>query len=218
MRKKILPVLLSAIIGLSLSLPVSAPTVMAANGPYVQSDTTVDFARPRGLTYQVKFTVHGTHVDPHIAAGNGAVLRTENTVKKVENGNDTYYFKVRAAGKVGQTSAIYTTLPGQKAIRHFTMRVGTPISNAISVTQSAGTVRHGCYATLSIKGKPKTSYAIAIYYDSGSSVAKKLDTKVSDSSGNVSWTWKVGTKTHAGSHNIVVTGGGQQLKTSFVTT
>lgn len=224
-KHRILSLLLSVVVGAGMSVPcaVSVP-VIAASAPYVQSDTTMDFTRPQNLTYQVKFTVHGTHANPNIVAGNGAVLRTENVVKKVENGNDTYYFKVRAVGKVGSASAIYTTLPNQKAVRHFIMKVGvptaasTPSSNKIAVSKNAGTVRAGSYATIGIKGKPNTTYNIDIYYDSGNSKAKRLDTKKSDVSGYVSWTWKVGTRTHAGSHRIVITGGGQTFNTSFTTT
>lgn len=95
-----------------------------AASPYVQSDTTMSFSRPQGTTYQVKFTVHGTHVNPHIAAGNGSVLQTLNTVKtKDSSGNDVYLFKVKAIGAVGTSSAIYTTLPGQSAVKHFVLTV-----------------------------------------------------------------------------------------------
>lgn len=116
------------ILSLALALLISCTSLpaLAASAPYVQSDTTISFSRPQGLTYQVKFTVHGTHSDPHIAAGNGSVLQTLNTVKaKDSSGNDVYYFKVKAIGAVGTTSAIYTTLPGQSAVRHFILTVGT---------------------------------------------------------------------------------------------
>jgi hypothetical protein len=95
-----------------------------AAAPYVQSDTTVSFSKSQGQTYQVQFTVHGTHADPHIAAGNGRVLQTLNTVKtKDAGGNDVYYFKVKAIGSAGSSSAIYTTLPGQAPVRHFVISI-----------------------------------------------------------------------------------------------
>ena len=57
-----------------------------------KSDTTVSFTRQQNETYQVKFTVHGTHENPHIAAGNGSVLQTLNVVKtKDSSENDVYY-------------------------------------------------------------------------------------------------------------------------------
>ena len=116
---KAVSVLMAAV----LAAGVSAPAAFAA-APHVQSDTTMDFAVGKGNTYAFKFTVIGSKANPQIAAGNGAVLRTENTVKKVENGNDTYYFKVRAIGSCGQESAVYTTLPGQSAVRHCKIKVG----------------------------------------------------------------------------------------------
>ena len=117
---KAVSVLMAAV----LTAGITSPAVFAASAPYVQSDTTIDFTVPKSNTYAFKFTIHGSHSCPNIVAGNGAVLRTENTVKRVENGNDVYYFKVRAIGNIGQSSAIYTTLPEQKAVKHCTIKVG----------------------------------------------------------------------------------------------
>ena len=209
------------ILSLALSLLISCSGILAfaASSPYVQSDTTISFTRPQGETYQVKFTVHGTHANPKIAAGNGNVLQTQNVVKtKDSSGNDVYFFKVKAIGAVGTTSAIYTTLPGQSAVRHFVITVGKPSSSSISLTSEAGTVGRGKNATLSIKGKPNTAYTLSVQYKSGSSKATNVGTKTSDANGNASWTWKVGTNTTPGSHPIIVTGGGQTYRTSFTTT
>ena len=117
---KAVSVLMTAV----LAAGITSPAVFAASAPYVQSDTTIDFTVPKSNTYAFKFTIHGSHSCPNIVAGNGAVLRTENTVKRVESGNDVYYFKVRAIGNIGQSSAVYTTLPGQKAVKHCTIKVG----------------------------------------------------------------------------------------------
>lgn len=117
---KAVSVLMAAV----LAAGITSPAVFASSAPYVQSDTTIDFTVPKSNTYAFKFTIHGSHSCPNIVAGNGAVLRTENTVKRVESGNDVYYFKVRAIGSYGQSSAIYTTLPGQKAVKHCTIKVG----------------------------------------------------------------------------------------------
>ena len=117
---KAVSVLMAAV----LATGITSPAVFASSAPYVQSDTTIDFIVPKSNTYAFKFTIHGSHSCPNIVAGNGAVLRTENTVKRVESGNDIYYFKVRAIGNIGQSSAIYTTLPGQKAVKHCTIKVG----------------------------------------------------------------------------------------------
>lgn len=120
--QRVLSVALSAALAFG-AVGATAPAAFAT-APSVKSDTTMDFTVDKGNTYAFKFTVIGSHSNPQIAAGNGAVLQTENTVKKVENGNDTYYFKVRAIGNCGQESAVYTTLPGQNAVRHCKIKVG----------------------------------------------------------------------------------------------
>ena len=76
------------------------PTSFAAVEPYVESDTTMDFTKAQGDYYWFKFTVHGSHADPQIAAGNGTVLKTGNCKKlKNDEGEDEYRFQVWAIGK-----------------------------------------------------------------------------------------------------------------------
>ena len=85
----------------------------------ISSDTTMDFTKAQGDYYWFKFTVHGSHADPQIAAGNGTVLKTGNCKKlKNDEGEDEYRFQVWAIGKPGEASAIYTTLPGQEPVKH----------------------------------------------------------------------------------------------------
>ncbi len=211
---------------LALVIGVASTSIVsfAASEPYVQSDTTVSFTRPQSETYQVKFTVYGTHDNPNIAAGNGSVLQTQNVTKtKDGSGNDVYLFKVKAIGSVGSTSAIYTTLPGQTAVRHFILTVGEPVSapastGSITLQNGAGTVERGHNATISIKGKPNTPYTLTVQYSTTNSQATNVGTTTSDGSGSVSWTWKVGGNTKPGNHPIIITGGGETYKTSFTTT
>ncbi|MGI5999150.1 MAG: hypothetical protein ACOX89_10880 [Lutispora sp.] len=73
-------------------------------------------------------------------------------------------------------------------------------------------------ATLTIKGAPNTEYSIAVYYSTTVSKAEGLENKVSDSSGIVSWTWKIGGKTKHGNHRIVIRGGGQTFETKITIT
>lgn len=118
-KRSLLAAALALVVGISCT-----PIAFADTAPYVQSDTTMSFNRPQNETYQVKFTVHGTHANPQIAAGNGNVLQTQNVTKaKDSSGNDVYYFKVKAIGALNTTSAIYTTLSGQTAVRHFIITV-----------------------------------------------------------------------------------------------
>lgn len=76
----------------------------------------------------------------------------------------------------------------------------------ISVTSP---IEGGQKATLIAKGKPNTEYDIKVVYSSGESKAKGLDNMVSDASGNVRWTWKVGNGTKPGTYTITVKGGGE---------
>ena len=130
--KKMLASILTAAMILTASAPVTyaaapATRTSASSAAYVKSDTTMDFTVTQDQTYQFRFEIVGPRgLEPHIVAGNGNVLRTENVTKADENGHDVYYFKVRAIGKPGQASAIYTTLPGQKSVKHCTIAVGAP--------------------------------------------------------------------------------------------
>jgi hypothetical protein len=72
----------------------------------------------------------------------------------------------------------------------------------VSVTSQ---VSPGAYATLKASAPPGAQCSIAVYYKSGRSTAQGLYPKQADSNGDVSWTWKVGTRTTPGSWLIVVT-------------
>ena len=76
-------------------------------------------------------------------------------------------------------------------------------------------VAAGSNANIKIKGKPNTEYTIDVVYNSGSSKAEGLEPKISDSYGNVSWEWEVGTKTTPGTYSITVNGGGTFKSVKF---
>lgn len=87
----------------------------------------------------------------------------------------------------------------------------------VSVTSPIG---KGYIATLRAKTEPQTYCTIVVYYKSGRSKASGLYPKETDSSGNVSWSWKVGTRTTSGSWRIVVTaslGGKTASQTTYFT-
>lgn len=92
------------------------------------------------------------------------------------------------------------------------------VSGSITVTAAPGTVAAGSNASLAIKGRPNTEYSISVYYSSGASKANGLAAAMSDGSGSVSWTWKVSAKTTPGTHRIVISGGDDNIETSFTTT
>lgn len=78
----------------------------------------------------------------------------------------------------------------------------------VSLTES---VKAGSTAAVSVKGKPNTEYDINVYYSTTVGTAKGLENKYSDEDGNVSWSWKVGSRTKKGTFKITVTGGDQTL-------
>ena len=90
-----------------------------------------------------------------------------------------------------------------------------PVQASIELTSLTSPISHGNNATISIKGKPNTEYNITVEYKSGPSTAAGLGEKTSDSSGHVSWTWKVGTRTTPGSWPITISGGGQSVTFDF---
>ena len=88
---------------------------------YVHSDTTVNFTLKHGQAYCFKMTVvNGNNQTPSFTVGNGSVLKTQFVAKV---GND-YYYRVYATGTSGQSTGVYTTLPGQNAVKHCTVTIG----------------------------------------------------------------------------------------------
>ena len=99
---------------------VSASQSVAANA-YVVSDTTVNFTLKRGSAYCFKMTVvNGNAMTPGFTAGNGDVLKTQFVAKV---GND-YYYRVYATGTPGQSTGVYTTLPGNAPVKHCAVTIG----------------------------------------------------------------------------------------------
>ncbi|WP_330610127.1 hypothetical protein [Anaeromassilibacillus sp. D41t1_190614_C2] len=99
---------------------VSASQSVAANA-YVVSDTTVNFMLKRGQAYCFKMTVvNGNAMTPGFTAGNGDVLKTQFVAKI---GND-YYYRVYATGTPGQSTGVYTTLPGNTPVKHCAVTIG----------------------------------------------------------------------------------------------
>lgn len=79
--------------------------------------------------------------------------------------------------------------------------------NKIEEIQNSGLkVKPGEYATVNIKVTPNKEHKINVYYSSGASKAKGLESKKSDSNGSISWTWKVGAKTKPGKYRVVIIG------------
>lgn len=113
------------------------------------------------------------------------------------------------------TNAASVTNQIQPTMSYYAKAKTTSSVKLVSLTSP---VRHGGTASIEIEGKPNTNYSITVYYSSGASTAKGLYTKKSSSSGYVSWSWMVGTRTYSGKHLISISGGGQTFNTYFTTT
>ena len=99
---------------------VSAAQGVTSQKAYVVSDTTVNFNLKRGSAYCFKMTVvNGNAMTPSFTVGNVDVLKTQFVAKI---GND-YYYRVYAIGTPGQSTGVYTTLPGQNAVKHCTVTI-----------------------------------------------------------------------------------------------
>ncbi|MCH5300057.1 MAG: hypothetical protein J1E56_01970 [Ruminococcus sp.] len=111
-----------------------------------------------------------------------------------------------------------TEKPTEKATKKPTEKPTDPPTDPprdLEVIYVSSPVSPGEYADITVQGEPNTDYSITVYYKSGPSTAKGLYTKTSDSNGNVSWEWKVGTRTSSGTYRISISGGGQSISTTF---
>jgi hypothetical protein len=89
-----------------------------------------------------------------------------------------------------------------------------PTSPPLEILSVTSPVSAGSSATLKAKTIPNAVCDIDVIYKSGSSSASGLGIKIADANGNVSWTWKVGTRTTPGSWNIIVTVSSGGMKTT----
>jgi len=76
---------------------------------------------------------------------------------------------------------------------------------SLEIVSVTSPVNPGNYATLEARATPEAQCSITVYYKSGPSTAQGLYPKQADNNGDVSWTWKVGSRTTPGSWRIVVT-------------
>lgn len=108
-----------------------------------------------------------------------------------------------------------TTAPTQAPTQAPTIAPTQPAATTLTILSYPEIVHRNEMATVKIQGAPNTNYSITVYYKSGPSEAAGLETKISDANGYVSWTWKVGGRTSAGTFQIVVSGGGETKSVHF---
>lgn len=88
-----------------------------------------------------------------------------------------------------------------------------PVVTVVKFLNAPLTASRGSYTTLQVKTSANKACSIEVDYKSGPSTAAGLGPKVSNSAGNVSWTWKVGTNTTRGSWPIFVRCGNGSAQT-----
>lgn len=87
--------------------------------------------------------------------------------------------------------------------------------NGFVILSWSETVGRNEDAHVTIQGKPGVQYSITVYYKSGPSSAAGLEPAVADDQGQVTWEWKVGGRTAAGTYEIVISGDGQTQSIYF---
>jgi beta-lactamase superfamily II metal-dependent hydrolase len=87
----------------------------------------------------------------------------------------------------------------------------------IDVVSLSSPINAGANVSLTINTLSGAACTITVYYKSGPSQAAGLGPQTAGSDGNVTWTWKVGTRTTPGTWSIVVTASldGQSKSTSI---
>jgi len=133
---------------------------------------------------------------------NGSEVETKSVVLNAGESQVVSFTVVKAS------TGNYTVELGGLAGTFTVTKVVTPepeqelFLEIVSVTDPIG---QGYTATLRAKTNPGAYCTITVYYKSGPSSASGLYSKTADNEGDVSWSWKVGTRTTLGSWRIVVT-------------
>ena len=94
-----------------------------------------------------------------------------------------------------------------------------PTASTLRITSVTSQVHAGTNATVVAQTAPGADCKIAVTYRSGRSRAKGLVRKTADDSGQISWTWRVGTKATRGDWPMDITsepdGESQSLRSYF---
>lgn len=131
----------------------------------------------------------------------GGTFDAETVVNLTATANPDYEFSHWSGTDNNSINPTTVTMDSNKSVTaYFIQKPSLPLE--LSVTTPIG---QGYTATLEAKTEPGAYCTITVYYKSGPSGASGLDDKYADSLGNVSWSWKVGTRTTPGDWQIVVT-------------
>lgn len=123
------------------------------------------------------------------------------------------YYGIAPASSVASPATTAAPTPTATPTANVTAPPETPVVTApaaslsVSITALPASVTHGANATLGALTSPGATCSASVTYASGtvSSAAGLQTHPVADSSGTVSWTWKVGSSTRPGTANAHVT-------------
>lgn len=110
-----------------------------------------------------------------------------------------------------------TTTPWQETATPPLLR---PTASSLRIASVTSQVHAGASATVTAQVAPGADCHIAVTYRSGRSKAKGLVRKTADGLGQISWTWRVGTKATHGDWPMDITsefGGESQSARSYIT-
>jgi hypothetical protein len=128
------------------------------------------------------------------------------------NGHGSAHYTAVAAA-----ASVQTGLSGNGDVQ--TRAQSSPATRTSSSASSAGLslmsftrdVMPGNYASITIHGVPGTTASIEVIYKSGPSHVSGLLPETVDTTGNVSWQWKVGTRTTPGNWPVYIQDAGKAL-------
>ncbi len=187
---------------LQLEIPEAPPVVSPTLAKFAVSNLSIspdDVEPGRTVTISVTITNSGGSSGSYsaILKINGSQVETKSiTLNAGENQGVSFTVVKESTGiytvEVNGSQGTFTVKKGEQPLFLEIVYVTDPIGK-------------GYTATLRAKTVPEAYCTITVYYKSGRSSASGLYPKEADSQGNVSWSWKVGTRTTPGSWRIVVT-------------
>ena len=155
-------------------------------------------------TYQLSTSVNPSNsgsISPSDGNFHGEVILFETPAQG-------YEFSGWTGDASGNSNPLTLTMDSDKqVVAQFSQIIVTPTPTPLEVSIVSVTtpVNAGANATLVAQTAPSANCSIEVIYASGPSSASGLNAKQSDSSGKVSWTWKVGANTTPGNWQIIVT-------------
>jgi cytoskeletal protein RodZ len=141
-----------------------------------------------------------------------AVDSAENQTTAEETAADSAENQTTAEETAADSAETQTAAEGTESIP----TEDTTSEPSITLVSITSPISINKTATLTVKGLPNAEHGINVYYSSGASSAAGLEKKISDDSGLVSWSWKIGARVKSGTYRIVVNCGELEYTTYFV--